>query len=67
MRRTPIRFAEIPPNFINALLSAEDDNFANHYGVDPSSLMRAATQLVKAAIFSQAAVPSPCRSRKTSS
>ncbi|WP_426189009.1 penicillin-binding protein 1A [Pseudomonas sp. NFXW11] len=47
MRRTPIRFAEIPPNFINALLSAEDDNFANHYGVDPSSLMRAASQLVK--------------------
>lgn len=47
MRRTPIRFAEIPPNFINALLSAEDDNFANHYGVDPGSLMRAASQLVK--------------------
>ncbi len=47
MRRTPIRFADIPPNFISALLSAEDDNFANHYGVDPSSLMRAATQLVK--------------------
>ena len=47
MRRTPIRFADIPPNFINALLSAEDDNFANHYGVDPGSLMRAASQLVK--------------------
>ncbi|MCF5145012.1 PBP1A family penicillin-binding protein [Pseudomonas sp. PA-6-1D] len=47
MRRTPIRFADIPPNFINALLSAEDDNFANHYGVDPGSLVRAATQLVK--------------------
>ncbi|WJV27721.1 MULTISPECIES: penicillin-binding protein 1A [Pseudomonas] len=47
MRRIPIRFADIPPNFINALLSAEDDNFANHYGVDPSSLMRAATQLIK--------------------
>jgi penicillin-binding protein 1A len=47
MRRNPILFADIPPNFINALLSAEDDNFANHYGVDPSSLMRAATQLVK--------------------
>ncbi|WP_426142389.1 penicillin-binding protein 1A [Pseudomonas sp. DWP3-1-2] len=47
MRRTPIRFAEIPPNFINALLSAEDDNFANHYGVDPGSLMRAASQLIK--------------------
>ncbi|MGP5427028.1 penicillin-binding protein 1A, partial [Pseudomonas helleri] len=47
MRRSPIKFADIPPNFINALLSAEDDNFANHYGVDPSSLMRAASQLVK--------------------
>jgi penicillin-binding protein 1A len=57
MRRTPIRFADIPPNFINALLlSAEDDNFANHYGVDPSSLMRAATQLVKSGhIYSPAA------------
>lgn len=34
MRRTPIRFADIPQDFIHALLSAEDDNFANHYGVD---------------------------------
>ncbi|WP_313741410.1 penicillin-binding protein 1A [Pseudomonas sp.] len=47
MRRSPIRFAEIPPQFIQALLSAEDDNFLNHYGVDPASLMRAATQLLK--------------------
>ncbi|AIR88580.1 penicillin-binding protein 1A [Pseudomonas cremoricolorata] len=47
MRRSPIRFEEIPPQFIQALLSAEDDNFLNHYGVDPGSLMRAATQLVK--------------------
>ncbi|SDV06851.1 penicillin-binding protein 1A [Pseudomonas mucidolens] len=47
MRRSPISFADIPPNFINALLSAEDDNFANHHGVDPSSLIRATTQLIK--------------------
>ncbi len=47
MRRSPIRFEEIPPQFIQALLSAEDDNFLNHYGVDPGSLMRAATQLLK--------------------
>ncbi|MDN6855592.1 penicillin-binding protein 1A [Pseudomonas sp. CAN2814] len=47
MRRTPIRFAEIPPDFVHALLSAEDDNFANHYGVDVKSLMRAAAQLLK--------------------
>lgn len=47
MRRSPIRFDEIPKDFISALLAAEDDNFANHYGVDVTSLMRAATQLLK--------------------
>ncbi|WP_407316627.1 penicillin-binding protein 1A [Pseudomonas sp. nanlin1] len=47
MRRTPIKFSDIPPHFIQALLSAEDDNFANHYGVDPGSLARAASQLVR--------------------
>ncbi|MET1081202.1 MAG: penicillin-binding protein 1A [Pseudomonas sp.] len=47
MRRSPIKFADIPKDFILALLAAEDDNFANHYGVDLSSLMRAATQLLK--------------------
>ena len=47
MRRTPINFADIPRDFIEALLAAEDDNFANHYGVDVSGLMRAATQLLK--------------------
>ncbi len=46
MRRSPIRFEDIPPDFIRALLAAEDDNFANHYGVDFTSLMRAATQLL---------------------
>ena len=47
MRRSPISYDEIPEDFIHALLAAEDDNFANHYGVDVSSLMRAATQLLK--------------------
>src|SRR3989338_1857193 len=47
MRRSPIKFADIPQDFIMALLAAEDDNFANHYGVDLTSLMRAATQLLK--------------------
>src|SRR5690606_27035202 len=46
MRRSPIRFEDIPEDFIRALLAAEDDNFANHYGVDFTSLMRAATQLL---------------------
>ncbi|NQD95872.1 peptidase, partial [Pseudomonas sp. CrR25] len=47
MRRSPIAFADIPSDFTNALLAAEDDNFANHYGVDLTSLMRAATQILK--------------------
>jgi penicillin-binding protein 1A len=47
MRRSPIRINEVPSDFIAALLSAEDDNFANHHGVDPSSLMRAASQILK--------------------
>lgn len=47
MRRSPISFDDIPEDFINALLAAEDDNFANHYGVDPGSLLRAAGQIVK--------------------
>jgi penicillin-binding protein 1A len=47
MRRSPIPFDAIPQDFIHALLAAEDDNFANHYGVDLTSLMRAATQLLK--------------------
>ncbi len=47
MRRSPILFNQIPKNFIHALLAAEDDNFANHHGVDPGSLLRAAAQIVK--------------------
>ncbi len=47
VRRTPIRFDDVPADFINALLSAEDDNFTKHHGVDPGSLLRAGGQLVK--------------------
>lgn len=47
MRRSPIAFADTPKHFIHALLAAEDDNFANHYGVDPGSLVRAAAQILK--------------------
>lgn len=46
MRRSPIAFADIPADFINALLAAEDDNFAHHHGVDVTSLVRAATQIL---------------------
>lgn len=45
MRRTPIKFADIPPLFIKAVLAAEDDSFYSHHGVDFKSLMRATSQL----------------------
>ncbi len=47
MRRSPIRFDEIPQDFIDALLAAEDDNFARHHGIDVKSLMRAAAQILQ--------------------
>lgn len=45
-RRTPIEFEQIPPLFIQALLSAEDDRFYSHHGVDIKGLLRAASQLL---------------------
>lgn len=45
MRRSPIAYKDIPPNFVNALLAAEDDNFKNHYGIDLKSLLRAILEL----------------------
>ena len=47
MRRIPISYGQVPENFINALLAAEDDNFLNHHGVDPMGLLRAVTELVQ--------------------
>ncbi len=45
-RRTPVFYADVPEGFIAALLAAEDDNFANHHGVDIKGLMRAASELL---------------------
>lgn len=47
MRRAPIRIQDVPADFINALLSAEDDNFVRHHGVDLKSLARATVQLIQ--------------------
>ncbi len=44
-RRTPIKFDEIPPQFVNALISAEDSRFFDHFGIDIKGLTRAAFQL----------------------
>ena len=46
MRRLPISFDQIPQGFIDAILAAEDDNFLHHHGVDPTSLVRAVSELI---------------------
>lgn len=45
-KRSPLLFDQIPPQFINALLAAEDDNFFNHRGIDLMGLARAVSELV---------------------
>lgn len=45
-KRTPLPFAEIPDQFVQALLAAEDDKFFSHRGVDLMGLMRAVSELV---------------------
>ncbi|MGH1430170.1 MAG: penicillin-binding protein 1A [Neptuniibacter sp.] len=44
-RRSPITYTEIPPQFVNALLAAEDNRFFSHFGIDIKGLTRAAIQL----------------------
>ena len=44
-RRDPITFEEIPQSLIDAILSAEDDSFYSHQGVDIKGLLRAVSQL----------------------
>lgn len=39
--RFPIKLEEVSPDFLRALLSAEDKRFFNHYGVDYYALLRA--------------------------
>lgn len=45
-RRNPIMFEQIPDQFIKAILSAEDDRFYEHQGVDLKGLLRAFVQLL---------------------
>lgn len=45
-RRAPIMYRQTPPEFIQALLAAEDDAFFEHHGVDIKGLIRASLQLL---------------------
>ena len=44
-RRDPVSYDEIPEDMVHAFLAAEDQNFFQHYGIDPAGLARAAVTL----------------------
>jgi penicillin-binding protein 1A len=45
--RTPIRYENLPPLVVNAILATEDDRFFEHPGVDYQGLLRAGMELVR--------------------
>lgn len=45
-RASPLRYDQVPPLFIKAILAAEDDSFETHHGVDVAGLLRAASQIL---------------------
>ncbi|MFQ5469029.1 MAG: penicillin-binding protein 1A [Gammaproteobacteria bacterium] len=53
MKRTPLRYQEIPDLMVKAVLSAEDNRFFQHPGVDYQGLVRAAVNLIKTGEKSQ--------------
>ena len=46
MKRTPLKYEEIPKSLIQAVLAAEDDRFFEHPGVDYQGIIRAAINLI---------------------
>jgi len=55
IRRIPITLDQVPKDFINALLSTEDQRFYEHSGVDALGVFRAALRLAKTGTKSQGA------------
>lgn len=45
-RRDPVRYEEIPPQLINALIASEDSRFYSHNGVDLRALARSVIGIV---------------------
>lgn len=45
-RRTPISFNEIPTDFVNAFIAAEDNRFYSHIGISVKALSRAVGQMI---------------------
>lgn len=46
--RRYVPYREIPPDFVNALLAAEDNGFFSHYGIDWQAIVRATLANLKA-------------------
>ena len=46
MKRTPLKFTDIPDLMVKAVLAAEDDRYFSHPGVDYQGLLRAVWSLV---------------------
>ena len=46
-RRTPLKYNQIPPMYIKALLAAEDAEFFEHHGVSLRGLLRAGSQILQ--------------------
>lgn len=46
-RRTPLKYNQIPPLYLKALLAAEDAEFFEHHGVSVRGMLRAASQILK--------------------
>jgi len=53
MKRTPLRYDQIPENMVHAILAAEDDRFFVHPGVDYHGIIRAALNLARTGTKSQ--------------
>ncbi len=52
-RRTPLKYDEIPPIVVNAVIATEDARFNEHFGIDPIGIVRAMYIGVKQKGFSQ--------------
>lgn len=46
-RRNPLKYEDIPQDYINAVLAAEDSGFFDHSGVSVKGLTRAVVELIK--------------------
>lgn len=46
-KRLPVAFGDVPESLVQAFLSAEDDRFFDHPGVDYQGILRAAIELIR--------------------